>query len=127
MDVILPYVIWIALLAYVIDLALRLASRRAFRWAHVGSGPLSTVSIHGVAKAYDGRPILERVSLEVPHGPFVTLVGPSGCGKSTFLRMLSVAGASGPWQDPGRRRGRCRAGRDPTAASSSSAIRSSRT
>jgi NitT/TauT family transport system permease protein len=34
MDVIIPYVIWIALLAYAIDLALRLASRRAFRWAH---------------------------------------------------------------------------------------------
>jgi NitT/TauT family transport system ATP-binding protein len=49
---------------------------------------VSAVSIHGVAKAYEGRPILERVSLEVPPGQFVTLVGPSGCGKSTFLRML---------------------------------------
>jgi NitT/TauT family transport system ATP-binding protein len=49
---------------------------------------VSAVSVEGVAKAYDGRPILERVSLEVPHGQFVTLVGPSGCGKSTFLRLL---------------------------------------
>lgn len=33
MDVILPYVIWITLLAFLLDLALRLASRRLFPWA----------------------------------------------------------------------------------------------
>jgi NitT/TauT family transport system permease protein len=40
MDVILPYVVWITLLAYLTDLLLRLASRRAFRWYHqaVGEG-----------------------------------------------------------------------------------------
>jgi NitT/TauT family transport system permease protein len=34
MDVILPYVAWITLLAYLLDLALVLISRRAFPWAH---------------------------------------------------------------------------------------------
>ena len=34
MDVIIPYVIWITLLAYLIDRALLLFSRLAFRWAH---------------------------------------------------------------------------------------------
>jgi NitT/TauT family transport system permease protein len=34
MDVILPYVAWIALLAVVMDLALNHASRRLFGWAH---------------------------------------------------------------------------------------------
>jgi NitT/TauT family transport system permease protein len=34
MDVILPYVAWIALLAVVMDLALSRASRRLFGWAH---------------------------------------------------------------------------------------------
>lgn len=34
MDVILPYVLWITLLAYVTDLGLRLLSRRAFPWYH---------------------------------------------------------------------------------------------
>jgi NitT/TauT family transport system permease protein len=33
MDVILPYVAWITLLAFLIDQALRLAARRAFPWA----------------------------------------------------------------------------------------------
>lgn len=34
MDIILPYVVWISLLAVVMDLALALLSRRAFPWAH---------------------------------------------------------------------------------------------
>ncbi len=39
MDVILPYVAWITILAYGIDRLLLLFSRRAFRWAHLsGSG-----------------------------------------------------------------------------------------
>lgn len=38
MDVILPYVVWITLLAYLTDLLLRIASRRAFRWYHQLNG-----------------------------------------------------------------------------------------
>ena len=34
MDIILPYVAWIALLAVVMDLALTWASNRLFPWAH---------------------------------------------------------------------------------------------
>jgi NitT/TauT family transport system permease protein len=34
MDVILPYVVWITLLAYLLDLALVLIGRRAFPWAY---------------------------------------------------------------------------------------------
>ena len=36
MDVILPYVIWITLLAFLLDLALRLISRYGFPWAEEG-------------------------------------------------------------------------------------------
>ena len=32
---------------------------------------------------------LERVSLTIPRGGFLTLLGPSGCGKSTLLRVVS--------------------------------------
>lgn len=35
MDVILPYVVWIALLAFLIDRALLMVSRRMFRWHHM--------------------------------------------------------------------------------------------
>ena len=40
MDVILPYVVWITLIAYAIDRILLLFSQRAFRWAHLGGGRL---------------------------------------------------------------------------------------
>jgi NitT/TauT family transport system permease protein len=36
MDVILTYVIWITLLAFVIDWALKTTSRRAFPWMEAG-------------------------------------------------------------------------------------------
>nr|WP_067293246.1 ABC transporter ATP-binding protein [Marinobacterium profundum] len=39
-------------------------------------------------KHYGDNVVLERVSLKVQEGEFVTLVGTSGCGKSTFLKML---------------------------------------
>ena len=32
---------------------------------------------------------LERVSIAVPEGSFLTLLGPSGCGKSTLLRVIA--------------------------------------
>ncbi|MBC7101824.1 MAG: ABC transporter permease, partial [Parvibaculum sp.] len=37
MDVILPYVAWITLLAFTLDLALRLFQRIAFRWMYRGN------------------------------------------------------------------------------------------
>jgi NitT/TauT family transport system permease protein len=40
MDLILPYVAWITLLAYGIDRLLLAASRRLFRWAHLGGETL---------------------------------------------------------------------------------------
>ena len=46
------------------------------------------VSVRNLVKTYDGRVVLERVSLDVAKGAFCTIVGASGCGKSTFLRML---------------------------------------
>ncbi len=49
---------------------------------------MSYVTIKGIFQSYGTRPILERVSLEVSEGEFVSIVGASGCGKSTFLRLL---------------------------------------
>jgi NitT/TauT family transport system permease protein len=37
MDVILPYVVWISLLAVAMDWGLSALSRTAFPWAHAGS------------------------------------------------------------------------------------------
>lgn len=76
---------------------------------------MSFVSVSDIFLSYGARPILERVSLDVNEGEFVSIVGASGCGKSTFLRLLlaqerptrgaiSIAGAP-PAQEPDRDRG----------------------
>ncbi|MBO0903981.1 ABC transporter ATP-binding protein [Jiella sonneratiae] len=49
---------------------------------------MSFVAVSNIAKRYGDAPILERLSLDVEKGEFVTIVGASGCGKSTFLRLL---------------------------------------
>jgi ABC-type nitrate/sulfonate/bicarbonate transport system ATPase subunit len=32
---------------------------------------------------------LEDISLEIPHGTFVSIIGPSGCGKSTLFNVIA--------------------------------------
>jgi len=49
---------------------------------------VSFVSVRNVWQRYGDRSILERVSVSVEKGEFISIVGASGCGKSTFLRML---------------------------------------
>ena len=47
------------------------------------------IEIERVDKAYDGRPVIENLSLGVPEGAFCVLLGRSGSGKSTILRMIN--------------------------------------
>jgi len=56
---------------------------------------------------------LERVSVEVARGGFLTLVGPSGCGKSTLLRVVAdlLAPTSGEVEVLGGSPARARAAR----------------
>jgi thiamine transport system ATP-binding protein len=56
------------------------------------------LEVSDVVVRFDGRSVLDGVSLEVARGEIVALLGPSGCGKSTLLRV--IAGLHAP--DAGR-------------------------
>jgi osmoprotectant transport system ATP-binding protein len=47
------------------------------------------IELEHISKRYDGRPVVDDLSLTVPDGAFCVLLGPSGCGKSTTLRMIN--------------------------------------
>jgi zinc/manganese transport system ATP-binding protein len=46
------------------------------------------VELDDLSCGYDGRPVLERVSLRLEAGRFAGIVGPSGSGKTTILRAI---------------------------------------
>ena len=46
------------------------------------------IEVSQLTCAYDGPPVLDRLSLTIPAGAFVGFVGPSGAGKTTLLRAL---------------------------------------
>ncbi len=46
------------------------------------------LSLKDVWVEYGANVVLERVSLDIAQGSFVSVVGPSGAGKSTFLRLI---------------------------------------
>jgi osmoprotectant transport system ATP-binding protein len=50
------------------------------------------IELRHVSKSYDGRAVVDDLSLAVPQGAFCVLLGPSGCGKSTTLRMINRLG-----------------------------------
>ena len=49
---------------------------------------MSAIAVHSMAAAYDGAPVLEDVSFEVPPGRSVCVLGPNGGGKTTLFRAL---------------------------------------
>jgi ATP-binding cassette subfamily F protein 3 len=59
------------------------------RFAAGRPGPERVVTIEGLTKGYDGRVVIDDLSLDVNRGDRIALVGPNGVGKSTLLRTLA--------------------------------------
>lgn len=53
------------------------------------TAPATVVRVDGLTRAFDGRPVIDQLQLDVRAGEFVALLGRSGCGKSTLLRILA--------------------------------------
>jgi len=47
------------------------------------------LDLHGISKAYAGKPALRGLSLSVDRGAYVSMLGSSGSGKSTLLRIIA--------------------------------------
>ncbi|RXV63205.1 Fe3+/spermidine/putrescine ABC transporter ATP-binding protein [Roseovarius sp. A46] len=65
-------------------------SNRSDRWRETPvQSPTPRLEIRNVTRRYDGRLVVDDVSLQVLPGQVMCLLGPSGCGKSTTLRMIA--------------------------------------
>jgi NitT/TauT family transport system ATP-binding protein len=49
----------------------------------------ATLSITGFSLAFQNKPVLHDINLNVPAGQFVAVIGPSGSGKSTLLNAIA--------------------------------------
>ena len=57
---------------------------------HLGNehSPQSAVSVHDLTVAYNRKPVLWDVDLDIPSGKLVAIVGPNGAGKSTLIKAV---------------------------------------
>lgn len=49
----------------------------------------NAVILRDLSRSFDTKTVLDRISLDIPAGQFVTLLGESGSGKTTLLRALA--------------------------------------
>ena len=78
--------VFLALLARSAAWSQRLAVRHRPSVPNVAPGP---IALSGVRIAFDGRSVLDNLSLELPAGSRTCLCDPSGAGKTTALRIMA--------------------------------------
>ena len=50
---------------------------------------MTAIELRDVVKTYDGRRVVDAISVSVERSERVVLLGPSGCGKTTVLRLVA--------------------------------------
>ncbi len=50
---------------------------------------MNTIELRNITKVFGDVIAVDRLSLDIREGEFLTLLGPSGCGKTTTLRMIA--------------------------------------
>ncbi len=50
---------------------------------------MEKLEVRHVSKSFDGKPVLEDISIELKHGELVCLLGVSGGGKTTLFNIIS--------------------------------------
>jgi len=48
----------------------------------------TAIDVHGLTKRFDGRTVVNNLSMSVPRGTIYGFLGPNGSGKTTTIRML---------------------------------------
>jgi ABC-2 type transport system ATP-binding protein len=54
----------------------------------MGATPEIAIDVHGLTKRFDGRTVVNNLSMTVPRGSIYGFLGPNGSGKTTTIRML---------------------------------------
>lgn len=49
---------------------------------------MMAIAAKGLTIAFDGRPVVDSIDLDLPTGSVTAVIGPSGCGKSLTLRAI---------------------------------------
>ena len=74
--------------------------------SEAGTNPLASAT--DIYVCFNGRAVVDKISITLQHGKIVTLIGPNGAGKTTLLRV--ILGLQAPdqgkvWRRPGLRIG----------------------